>query len=229
MLRSANKPKLIMQTNRRSRISEGYRNIRTNIQFSEWNGRRHVLAVTSTQAGEGKTTTISNLAVAYAHEGKRVLLIDADLRNPSLQDIFQSSNKTGLSNLLANQCSHAEVVRKTEIDHLSLITAGPIPPNPTELLSSGKLREYLEIWKGSYDIILIDTSPVMAVADGLIVSSMSDGVILVIQSGKVKREHILKSKERLGHVQAQIIGVVLNNKKINKAEARHYNYYGLRS
>lgn len=228
MRRLANESKLIMNINRRSRISEGYRNIRTNIQFSEWNHKLHVIAVTSTQAGEGKTTTISNLAVAYAQEGKNVLLIDADLRHPSLQSVFKVSNKTGLSNLLANQCHQEEAVRITGVENLSLITAGPVPPNPSELLSSGKLNELLEIWKESYDIILIDTSPVMAVADGLLVASMSDGVIFVIQAGKVKREYIRKSKEKLEHVKAQIIGVVLNHKRTSRSEARHYNYYGYR-
>ncbi|WP_106766801.1 CpsD/CapB family tyrosine-protein kinase [Paenibacillus faecalis] len=228
MHRSANDSKLIMNVNRRSQISEGYRNIRTNIQFSEWNHRLHVIAVVSTQAGEGKTTTIGNLAVAYAHEGKNVLLIDADLRHPSIQSLFKVSNRTGLSKLLANQCSHEEAVQLSGIENLSLVTAGPIPPNPTELLSSGKLQELIEGWKESYDVILLDTSPIMAVADGLIVSSISDGVILVVKSGKVKREYIRKTKERLEHAKAQIIGVVLNHKKISKSEARHYNYYGYR-
>ncbi|MFC7678314.1 CpsD/CapB family tyrosine-protein kinase [Paenibacillus sp. GCM10028914] len=226
MRRLANESKLIMNINRKSQISEGYRNIRTNIQFSEWNHKLHVIAFTSTQAGEGKTTTISNLAVAYAQEGKKVLLIDADLRHPSLQSVFKVSNKTGLSNLLANQCRQEESIRTTGIENLSLITAGPVPPNPSELLSSGKLKELLEIWKESFDIILMDTSPVMAVADGLIVASMSDGVVFVVQAGKVKREYIRKSKEKLEHVKAQIIGVVLNHKRMSRSEARQYNYYG---
>lgn len=227
MHRSANKPKLIMSSNRRSAISEGYRNLRANIQFSSWNHHLHVIAVTSTQAGEGKTTTISNLAVAYAQEGKRVLLIDADLRHPSIQEMFDVTNRTGLSNILANQCSCDEVVRITEIENLSIVTAGPTPPNPTELLSSGKLHEAVAGWKEDFDMILIDTSPIMAVADGLIVASISDGVILVVNAGKVKRQYIQKSKERLESVKAQILGVVLNNKKFNKSEAHQYNYYGI--
>jgi len=225
MRRSATKPKLIMNINSRSPISEGYRNVRTNIQFSSWKQKLQVMAVTSTQAGEGKTTTISNLAVSYAQEGKRVLLIDADLRHPSVQDIFHLANKMGLSNILAYQCSADEVIRITDIDNLSIVTAGPIPPNPTELLSSGRMHEVVESWKGDYDIILIDTSPIMAVADGIIVASICDGVILVVQAGKVKQEYIQKSKERLEHVKAHIIGVVLNNKKLNKSESNQYNYY----
>ncbi|OAB39969.1 capsular biosynthesis protein [Paenibacillus macquariensis subsp. defensor] len=225
MRRSATNPKLIMNINRRSPISEGYRNVRTNIQFSSWKHKLKVMAVTSTQAGEGKTTTISNLAVSYAQEGKRVLLIDADLRHPSVQDIFHLTNKMGLSNILAYQCSSDEVIRITDIENLSIVTAGPIPPNPTELLSSGRMHEIVESWKGDYDIILIDTSPIMAVADGIIVASICDGVILVVQAGKVKQEYIQKSKERLEHVKAHIIGVVLNKKKLNKSESNQYNYY----
>ncbi|MEC0238980.1 CpsD/CapB family tyrosine-protein kinase [Paenibacillus dokdonensis] len=227
MRRSVNKNKLIMDTNRRSNISEGYRNLRTNIQFSGWNHKLQVMAVTSTQAGEGKTTTISNLAVAYAHEGKKVLLIDADLRHPSLQSVFNVSNRMGLSNILANQCSYGEILHQTTIDNLSLVTAGPVPPNPTELLSSDKLKEIINLWKEEYDIILIDTSPVMAVADGLIVASISDGVILVVYAGKVKREFIKKTKEKLELAKANILGVVLNNKKYSKSEANQYYYYGL--
>ncbi|MCJ8010470.1 CpsD/CapB family tyrosine-protein kinase [Paenibacillus sp. KQZ6P-2] len=227
MRHSANKSKLVMNTNRRSNISEGYRNLRTNIQFSGWNQKLQVLVVTSTQAGEGKTTTISNLAVAYAHEGKKVLLIDGDLRHPSLQGIFNVPNRVGLSNILANQCSYGEIIHQTTVENLSLITAGPVPPNPTELLSSDKLREIIEVWKEEFDVILIDTSPVMAVADGLIVASISDGVILVVQAGKVKREFIKKTKEKLELAKANILGVVLNNKKYTKSEAHQYYYYSI--
>ncbi|MEC0369192.1 CpsD/CapB family tyrosine-protein kinase [Paenibacillus chibensis] len=227
MRRSASKSKLIMNTNRRSNISEGYRNLRTNIQFSGWNHKLQVLSVTSTQAGEGKTTTISNLAVAYAHEGKKVLLIDGDLRHPSLQSMFNVSNRLGLSNILANQCTYGEILHQTEIENLFLVTAGPVPPNPTELLSSEKLKEIIDFWKEEYDMILIDTSPVMAVADGLIVASISDGVILVVYAGKVKRDYIRKTKEKLELAKANILGVVLNNKKYSKSEAHQYYYYGL--
>ncbi|MEK5641838.1 capsular biosynthesis protein [Paenibacillus rhizosphaerae] len=226
MRQSANRNKLIMNVNRRSSISEGYRNIRTNIQFSGWNQKLQVLAVTSTQAGEGKSTTISNLAVAYAQEGKNVLLIDADLRHPSLQSIFNVPNRLGLSNLLAEQCAFGDVVQTTVVENLSLVTAGSVPPNPTELLSSDRLQEVIDGWKPVYDIILIDTSPVMAVADGLIVSSVCDGVILVVLSGKVKREYIQKTKEKLELAKATILGVVLNQKKYSKSEANQYRYYG---
>ncbi|GIO30143.1 tyrosine protein kinase [Paenibacillus albilobatus] len=224
MRSSANKTKLIMNINRRSNISESYRNLRTNIQFLGWNHKIQILAVTSTQAAEGKTTTISNLAVAFAQEGKRVLLVDADLRRPSLQGIFNVSNKTGLSNILANQSICEEIIHHSGVDNLQLITSGPVPPNPTELLSSGKLKEIMESWRDDYDVILIDTPPVMAVADGLIVASVSDGVVIVVQAGKVKREHVQKTKEKLELAKANILGVVLNNKRTGKAES-HY-YYG---
>ncbi|WP_375546962.1 CpsD/CapB family tyrosine-protein kinase [Paenibacillus sp.] len=216
-----------MDINRRSNIAEGYRNLRTNIQFSGWNQKLQVLAVTSTQAGEGKTTTISNLAVAYAQEGKKVILIDADLRHPSLQTVFNVSNRIGLSNLLANQCTYGEILHQSTIDNLSLVMAGPVPPNPTELLSSDKLREIIEFWKEEYDVILMDTSPVLAVADGLIVASVCDGVILVVHAGKVKREFIKKTKEKLELAKANILGVVLNNKKYSKSESHQHYYYGL--
>jgi len=229
MRRSANESKLIMDINRRSPIAEAYRGLRTNIQFSSWKHELRVLAVTSTLAGEGKTTTISNLAVAYAQEGKKVLLIDGDLRHPSLHAMFNMTNKLGLSNILANQCPYHETVRLTSIENLSIIPSGPIPPNPAELLSSGKFTELIEQVKEEYDLILIDTAPVMAVADGLVISTVCDGVILVVMAGKAKREHIAKTKEKLLHVQAHLLGVVLNNKKFHKSEANPYSYYGLQN
>lgn len=223
MPRSASETKLIMEVNPGSHIAEAYRNLRTNIQFSSWDHDVQVLAVTSTQRGEGKSTTISNLAVSYAQEGKNVILIDADLRRPSLQRMFSLPNKIGLSNILANQYPYSEVVRKTYIENLSIIPSGMIPPNPSELLSSGNLDLLLENLKSQYDIILLDTPPIMAVADGLVIASKSDGVIFVVQVGKASRQLIKKSKAKLEHVKANILGVVLNKKKFFKSESHYYD------
>lgn len=223
MSRSTNETKLIMDVNPQSPISEAYRNLKTNVQFIKWDRTIQIIAVASTLPGEGKTTTISNLAISYAQEGKKVLLIDADLRHPSLHRAFNVVNKVGLSNVLACQKLLAEVVKDSSIENLSIIPSGPVPPNPAELLASPQFNMLLEESKSQYDMILFDTPPILAVADGLIISAACDGVILVVQSGKVKRQMIKKTKAKLEHVNAEILGVVLNNQKKRKNEFHYYN------
>jgi capsular exopolysaccharide synthesis family protein len=183
-----------------------------------------VLMVASACPGEGKTTTVSNLAVAYAQEGKAVLLIDADLRNPSLHYTFQQSNRVGLTSVLLNQNHLSEVIRDVSVNNLSIMTSGPIPPNPSEILGSNKMQQIMEELKTMYDIILFDTPPILPVTDGLVVSSMCDGVILVVHAGKVKKDLVKKAKASLEHVKARVLGVVLNNKVNSKAEGKHYIY-----
>lgn len=222
MPRPATEHKLIMEANPASPISEAYRNLKTSIHFSKWNEDLQVIAVTSTLPGEGKTTTISNLAVSYAQEGKKVLLIDADMRHPSIHRNFALPNKRGLSNALANQLTVSEVIQESAIEHLSVITAGPIPPNPAELLSSPQLSAMIEHLKEQYDIILFDTPPALAVSDGVIVATLCNGVLLVVQVGKVKYQLVKKTKAKLEHANAPLLGVVLNNQKKRKAEF-HYD------
>lgn len=217
-----NKPFLITERNPKSPVSEAYRSLRTNIQFSSVDEQMKVLMVASAQAGEGKTTTVSNLAVAYAQEGKKVLLIDADLRKPTIHEAFAVSNRTGLTHLLINQYSIAEVVKESSIPNLSVIPSGPIPPNPSEILASKRMLSLLVELKELYDVILFDTPPVLAVTDGLIIGSMVDGVILIVNSGRVKRELVRKAKANLEHVKARVLGVLLNNKTRSEAE-EYYN------
>jgi len=222
-----NNHNLITVINPKSPISEAYRSLRTNIQFSAIDQQMKVLMVASARAGEGKTTTITNLAITYAQEGKKVLLIDADLRKPSLHHVFHQTNRVGLTSLLLNQHLLTEVIRDTSVENLSMITSGPIPPNPSEILGSQRMQVLLEELKDMYDIILFDTPPVLAVADSLIVSSFCNGVILVIHAGKVKKELVKKAKANLDHVKARILGVVLNNNdRSNTAEGQYYYYYG---
>ena len=221
MSRRVSESKLIMNTNPQSPVADAYRTLKTNIQFAKWEDTLQVIAVTSTLPGEGKTTTITNLAVSYAQEGKNVLLIDADMRHPSVHRAFNLPNKLGLSNILVNQYSLTEVIKDSYIDHLSIMTAGPIPPNPSELLSSVYLGKMLEELRGKYDIILFDTPPTLAVADGLKVAALSDGIVLVVQVGKVKWQLVKKTKAKLEHVNAEILGVVLNNQRKHKPEYQY--------
>jgi capsular exopolysaccharide synthesis family protein len=179
--------------------------------------------VTSSNPSEGKSTTCANMAVAFAQTNKRVLLIDADMRKPTQHHIFGKSNRVGLTTALFNHKELSDVIQLTNTDHLSIISAGPTPPNPSELLSSKRMGALLESTKEMYDVILIDTPPIMFVTDAQIVAAQSDGVVLVIDSGKVKKDVALKAKASLDHVKAKLIGVVLNN--INRKHADSYYYY----
>jgi len=217
--------KLITEANPRSPVSEGYRMLRTNIEYSSIDQTLQVLTVTSSKPNEGKSTTCANLAVAYAQTGKRVLLIDADLRKPTQHHLFGKSNRIGLTTALFHHKELQDVIQPTNTDCLSMITAGPTPPNPSELLSSKRMAALLETMKGIYDVILIDTPPLLFVTDAQIVSTQSDGVVLVVDSGKVKKDVALKAKALLDHVKARLIGVVLNNLPRKPSESYYY-YYG---
>ncbi|MDD9266228.1 CpsD/CapB family tyrosine-protein kinase [Paenibacillus sp. GCM10023248] len=221
-----NKRPIITHQNPKSPISEAYRTLRTNIQFSSVDGEVKVLMVTSAGPGEGKSTTLTNLAVAYAQADKKVLVIDADLRKPTMHHTFQVSNRSGLTNLLTNQLTILEVVQESLIPNLYIITSGPIPPNPSEILASKKMISTLEELRMQYDIILIDAPPAIAVTDAQIISTRSDGVILVVDSEKVKRDVALKAKQNLDNVRARILGVVLNNVDRKNKDAYYYYYYG---
>ncbi|CAM4494886.1 capsular exopolysaccharide synthesis family protein [Paenibacillus endophyticus] len=214
---------LITELNPKSPISEGYRMLRTNIEFSTISQKLQVIMVTSSKPSEGKSTTCANMAVAYAQANKKVLLIDADLRKPSQHHIFGKSNRTGLTTALFNQLALEDIIQFTNTDNLSIIQAGPTPPNPSELLSSEQMAALLKTAREKFDVIIIDTPPIMSVTDAQIVATQSDGVVLVIDSGKVKKEIALKAKASIEHVKARLIGVVLN--KINRNHSDIYSYY----
>ncbi len=201
---------MIVSHNPKSSISEVYRLLRTKIPFFSKDQELKTVMVTSSQPGEGKTTTISNLAVTYAQEGKKVLLIDADMRKPSLHRVFSQINHQGLSSLLTGHSSIQESVQETSIDNLWLLPSGPVPANPSELIDSSGMRELLHQIKDQYDVILVDTPSVLSVSDSVIVSALCDGVIMVAATGKVKKDHLKKAKEQLDHVNARMLGIVLN-------------------
>lgn len=215
---------LIAMTNPRSPISEQYRTIRTNIEFSQVDRDLRTLMVTSTGPSEGKSTTVANLATVFAQQGKQVLLIDADLRKPTMHYTFRLQNTTGLTNVLTRQLELKEAIFKSQIPNLFLLPSGPIPPNPAELLGSKRLKELLVELKEEFDVVLFDTPPVLAVTDAQILSNQCDGTILVVSSGATENDSALKAKELLEKANANLIGVVLNNKKIK--EANYYYYYG---
>lgn len=226
MSRTTNKRPIITNINPKSPISEAYRTLRTNIEFSAFDEEIRVIMLTSAGPGEGKSTTAANLAVAFAQSDKKVIIIDADLRKPTLHHTFSKTNRWGLSNIIAGQASAKEVIAQTDIGNLDLLASGPIPPNPSELLASKRMSALLEELKQIYDIIIVDTPPALAVTDAQIMSTKCDGVVLVIDYGKVKREIAMKVKSNLEHVKARILGAVLNNIDRKNGESYYYYYYG---
>jgi capsular exopolysaccharide synthesis family protein len=219
------KPKkrhLIVLSDPHSPISEAYRFLRTNIDFSSVDETIQVIMVTSAGPGEGKSTVAENLAVSYAHNECRVLLIDADMRKPTSHRTFQMSNSIGLSSVLSHKSSSEDVIQATDIPNLYVMTAGVIPPNPAEMLNSNSMTKLMELLREQFDMILIDTPPVLTVTDAQLLASKSDGVLLVINAGKVKKETALKAKESLLRVNARMLGVVLNNVKKRTSEEYYY-------
>lgn len=224
MRRSTNKISLIMEVNPGSPVAEAYRSLRTNLGFASLEKELKSIAITSAHPKEGKTTTAANLAIAFAHIGKEVLLIDADLRKPVLHTVFNKHNRGGLTSVIVNQQNLKQAVQETHIEHLSLLPSGPLPPNASELLASSRFSALLEECKEKYDVILIDTPPALTITDAHVVSSKCDGVLLVANAGKVKREAIAQVKTALSLVKANVIGAILNNVKEKKEDKKALSY-----
>jgi protein-tyrosine kinase len=219
-----NERSLIAARMPKSPVSEQYRTVRTNIQFSVVDEEVRSIIVTSPGPGEGKSTTAANLAVVFAQQGKKVLLVDADLRKPTVHYTFRVENIYGLTRVLTKQVALDEAVQLCEVENLHILSSGPIPPNPAELLSSRSMKELLEEVYSLYDIVIFDTPPVLAVADAQILSHHVDASILVVSSGKTEQEAALKAKEALTVGKSKLLGVVLNGKK--RKDHHYYYYYG---
>jgi len=212
-----------------SSYAEHFRTIRTTLLLAAPDSKLKTLAVTSALPQEGKTTTISNLAVTFAQTGRRVLIIDADLRNPGQHRIFKIKNLNGLTNYLAGGMELKGILHATDIPRLFLINAGPVPPNPLELLGSDKMALLLDELKASFDYILIDTPPILAVSDAIVLGPKIDGMILVVWGGKTSREDFRRAQEKLGIHKIKTTGVIINNLPIRDYEysnmGRYYKYY----
>lgn len=220
------KRRLLAHNSPKDPVAEQYRTIRTNIQFSGADQEIKSIVLTSTGPGEGKSTTASNLATVYAQQGLRVLLIDADLRKPTAHYTFRLENHVGLTNVLTKQSKLEQAVQGTEVPELFLLTSGPIPPNPAELLASNNMTELLKEMKEQFDMVIFDTPPVLAVADAQILANQVEGSILVVSSGKTDKEAAIKAKELLLKANAKVLGAVLNNRKMEEG-SDYYYYYGV--
>jgi protein-tyrosine kinase len=219
------KYKLVVHTDPKSPVSEAYRTLRTNIQFLSLDNPIKTIIVTSAGPGEGKTTTVINLAIAMAQSGSKVLLIDGDLRKPALHRIFSIPNEPGLTYVLVSGLDYKGGVSPTYIEGLEILPVGIIPPNPSELLASNKMKQLLNEVRRDYDFVLMDTSPAAIVTDACILSTMVDGTILVCASGQAPIDGAKRAKELLENVNANIIGVVLNKIPTNQKGYSQYYYY----
>lgn len=217
---------LIAHFNPKSPVAEAYRTLRTNLQFSAPEDSLKSLMVTSAGPGEGKSTTLANLAVAQVQAGKRVLIIDADLRKPVQHKVFGLPNQVGLTNLLVGKAGLEQALAKDAVPGLDLLTSGPIPPNPSELLGSSKMRDLLDQVQNQYDLVLMDSPPAVAVTDASIMSSLVSGVILVIRSRVTQNEMVREAKNLLEKANARLLGVVLNDVTYSGDDYRYYYYYG---
>jgi len=190
-------------------ISEQYRMIQANIKFSVDDNKKQTYLITSPNKGEGKSTTAANLAVSMAQQKTKVLLIDANLRNPSLHIIFNLPNSIGLTDVLTGRSSLSNAVHHTDVGRLDVITSGLIPINPVELLSSMMMNELLVSSLKSYDVVLIDSHSVLELTDTKLLANQCDGVVLVIQSGKTLSDEALQAKKVLEFAKANLIGVII--------------------
>lgn len=215
---------LITKLNPRSPISEQYRTLRTNVDFSSIDEQLQSILVTSSGPGEGKSMTAANLAIVYAQQGKQILLIDADLRKPTAHYTFRLDNLRGLSNILVNDLKLESAITKSDVENLDIITSGPIPPNPAELLGSGRMKTFIENIKETYDMMIFDTPPVLAVTDAQILANLVDGSILVVRSKQTEYEEAIRAKEALEPARGKLLGAVLNDR--DKSGAMNYYYYG---
>ena len=217
---------LVTYFNPKSIIAEEFRTIRTNIDFAQVDRDIKSIVVSSSIPAEGKSTVSANLAIAMGAMDKNVLIVDADMRKPTLHRTFTLSNERGLTTLLANPDIHFnEVVMKSNDLKLYLLPSGPIPPNPSELLASSRMTKLMHELGEYFDLIIYDAPPITSVTDPQILASKVDGVVLVVRQSYVKKDEVRKSKEILDNVDANILGYVMNGKE-REGDSGYYAYYG---
>lgn len=217
------KSNLVTLTDSKSVAAEAYRTLRTNIQFSSYDQEVRVITVTSSRPGEGKSTVACNMAITFAENGKKVLLVDTDLRRPTVHKKFRLPNSLGIVNVIMKMEMISEVIHHDVTEGLDIITSGVIPPNPSELLGSKKFQRFLDEMKDQYDTIILDSPPLLAVTDAQVLTTLSDGTVVVAQHGVTKKDEIMQAKSLLEKVKGNILGVVLS--QIPEEDNGYYYYY----
>ena len=213
---------LITITDPRSPASEAYRTLRTNLSFYSLDHPLRSLVVTSPAKEEGKSTTIANLAVTLAQSGRKTVLVDCDLRRPSLHTIFGLNQEPGLTNMVLEDMDKPPL-QETDVENLWLLAAGKQPPNPADLLGSQKVDQIIAMLQETADILLFDAPPVIAVTDAVILGAKVDGVLLIIQAGKTRREHAERAKTTLETANVRIVGAALTNAPKDQSMGSYYD------
>jgi succinoglycan biosynthesis transport protein ExoP len=219
-------PELLLHVTGRSALAESYRQLRTSVLLSTAGRAPRTLLITSSLPGEGKTTTAVNTALSLAQTGNSVVIIDADMRRPRLRSIFDLNEREGLSSILSSEMSQEKMLQTISLDEASglhVLTAGPIPPNPAELLGSDQMRKLISVLSGKFTHIVIDSPPISSFTDGVLIATVVDGVLLVVHGGKSSRGVVRRSRQLLIDVGAKIFGVVLNNVSVRSHD--YYYYY----
>lgn len=216
---------LITHSKPKAVVSEKFRGIRSNILFSTADDEVQTLLVTSDKPASGKSTVSANVAITYAQAGFKTLLIDGDMRKPTQHYIFNKNNITGLSNVIINKSTFEDAVQTTEITNLDVLTSGPIPPNPSELIGSTNMLDIFEELKQQYDFVLVDTPPVNTVTDAQLFGELTKNAIFIIDVESNNKESVKKGKELLEKSGTKILGAVLNKAPLDKSSSSYY-YYG---
>jgi len=214
---------LVTVADPRSPVSEAYRTLRTNLDFSSLDKPIKTMLVTSAGPEEGKSTVLANLAVTTAQASKKVILVDCDLRRPTLHNIFNLKNDVGLTTMVVDDVAmESPPLQDTGVEGLQLVSSGPLPPNPSELLGSRRMEEIIAALLERADVVLFDAPPVVAVTDAAVLATKVDGVLLVINAGGTKRDYARAAKARLEKVNANLLGAVLNNVRFDVSLHRYY-------
>jgi len=221
---------LVVHDDPKAISSEAFRTLRTNLKYISPDAGLRTILFTSAGQGEGKSTVSANLAASMAQTGNRVILVDCDLRKPVVHRFFNAHNSVGLTSILTGQVQLTEAIRKTKCEGLDIITSGPIPPNPAELLQSKAMQTILEQLQAHYDMIVLDAPPVLPVADALILTPYTDGVVFVVAAQEVPKDIALRAKQLIENTNTKILGVVLNRVNLaREGEQYYYNYYSSES
>lgn len=222
--RSETPPLLIAEADPKSPASEAYRSLRTNVQFAGLDQPCRTIVITSSSAGEGKTTTVANFGIVVAQAGSRVCLIDSDLRRPTLHRMFGLNNARGLSSALLEGKAFREIAQQTRVPNLWILTSGPLPANPAELVGSKRMREYMDAATADFDLIICDTPPIISVSDGVALAAQCDGVIIVVRAGAIPDEVVRRAIGQIEAVHGRVLGVLLNSINLRR-DSYYYDYY----